>query len=91
MTTNKTKTTTAALEKASKTTKKVTKKTTKKAGQGRKAKKTLTISEQIEAFLKSGGEIQQIPSGVSGQPSLACRRSMTISEKAPERTSAKTA
>jgi phage baseplate assembly protein gpV len=26
-----------------------------------------SIEEQVEAFLKSGGEIQQIPSGVSGQ------------------------
>ena len=41
------------------------------------------IEHQIEAFLKSGGKIQRIPSGVSGQPSLAARRSLTISEKAP--------
>lgn len=28
------------------------------------------IAEQTEAFLASGGKIQQIPNGVSGQPKL---------------------
>lgn len=31
----------------------------------------LTIAEEIAIFLKSGGKIQQIPSGVSGQVNLA--------------------
>lgn len=67
-----------------KTTTKVTrtKKSTAKA-------KPVSIAEQIETFLQAGGEIQKIPSGVSGQPSLACRRSMTISEKAPEKSQVK--
>nr|WP_281648951.1 hypothetical protein [Parendozoicomonas sp. Alg238-R29] len=38
---------------------------------GPAAKETSSsIEEQISAFLKSGGEIDQIPSGVSGQISL---------------------
>ncbi|CAM3714973.1 hypothetical protein [Parendozoicomonas haliclonae] len=38
---------------------------------GPEAKETSdSIAEQVEQFLKSGGQIDQIPSGVSGQISL---------------------
>lgn len=39
-----------------------------------------SIEAQIAAFLKSGGEIQQIAKGVSGQ-SLTPSRHITISKK----------
>ena len=84
MKSDKTKTTTITETPPKQNTKKTirSKKPSMKAG---------TLSEQIEAFLGAGGEIQEIPSGVSGQPSLACRRSMTISEKAPKKPQTETA
>ena len=43
-----------------------------------------TIEEHIDKFLNSGGQIKEIPSGVSGKPSLSVKRLLTISEKAPD-------
>lgn len=40
-----------------------------------------SIAEQTEAFLKSGGKIQQINSGVSGQESLAGRKHISLGNK----------
>ncbi len=40
-----------------------------------------SIADQVEAFLKSGGKVQEIPRGVSGQPSSAARKHITISNK----------
>ncbi|MCY4329681.1 MAG: hypothetical protein OXC48_06355 [Endozoicomonadaceae bacterium] len=45
-------------------------------------KNTQAIADQIEKFLRSGGKIQRIPSGVSGRSNLSYKRLMTISEKA---------
>jgi hypothetical protein len=41
------------------------------------------INDQIKEFLKSGGKIQKIPNGVSGQPSgqLPTRKHIVISPK----------
>ncbi len=44
---------------------------TKSGTRGGKQAVPLTIAEEIAIFLKSGGKIQQIPSGVSGQVNLA--------------------
>ncbi len=40
-----------------------------------------SIASQTEAFLKAGGKVQEIPRGVSGQPSAAARKHITISNK----------
>ncbi len=42
------------------------------------------IEEQIAAFIKSGGEIEQINRGVSGQTSLAGPKHITLGKKATE-------
>jgi len=39
---------------------------------------SLSIEEQTLAFLKSGGEIEQINSGVSGQQSMAGPKHITL-------------
>ncbi|MBM88904.1 MAG: hypothetical protein CMQ41_11060 [Gammaproteobacteria bacterium] len=39
------------------------------------------LAEQIEAFLKAGGKVQQIPSGVSGQTSTSGPRQIVLSHK----------
>ncbi len=41
-----------------------------------------SIAEQTRAFLKAGKKIQVIQSGVSGQPSLAARKSTRPARKA---------
>ena len=52
-----------------------------------KAKKEAVVStrddlaEHIEAFLKAGGKVQQIPSGVSGQTSTSGPRQIVLSHK----------
>lgn len=52
-----------------------------------KAKKEAAVSnradleEHVEAFLKSGGKVQQIPSGVSGQTSTSGPRQIVLSHK----------
>jgi hypothetical protein len=40
-----------------------------------------TIEDATSAFLASGGEIQQIPSGVSGQQSLKRSKHIVIGKK----------
>lgn len=40
-----------------------------------------SIAEQTRAFLKAGGEIQQINSGISGQQSLAGPRHISLGNK----------
>ena len=40
-----------------------------------------SIEEMTAAFIKSGGEIQQIPNGVSGQTSLSGPKHITIEKK----------
>ena len=42
---------------------------------------SMSIAEQTAAFLKSGGEINQVPSGVSGQVSLGERAKQARQEK----------
>ncbi|MFT5580613.1 MAG: hypothetical protein ACI9WS_003380 [Paraglaciecola psychrophila] len=42
---------------------------------------SFSIEEQTEAFLKSGGAIDHINSGISGQQSVAGPRHITISNK----------
>ena len=39
------------------------------------------LAEHIEAFLKAGGKVQQIPSGVSGQSSPCGPRQIVLSHK----------
>jgi len=39
------------------------------------------LAEHIEAFLKAGGKVQQIPSGVSGQTSTSGPRQIVLSHK----------
>ncbi len=44
----------------------------------------LTIAEEIAIFLKSGGKIQQIPTGVSGQVNLAGPKHIKLGNKSSE-------
>ena len=52
-----------------------------------KAKKDAAISnradlkQHIDAFIKAGGKVQQIPSGVSGQTSTSGPRQIVLSHK----------
>jgi hypothetical protein len=52
-----------------------------------KSKKDAVISNRadlnlhVEAFLKAGGQVQQIPSGVSGQTSTSGPRQIVLSHK----------
>jgi len=52
-----------------------------------KAKKEAAVStredleEHVAAFLKAGGKVQQIPSGVSGQTSTSGPRQIVLSHK----------
>ena len=39
------------------------------------------LAEHIAAFLKSGGKVQEIPSGVSGQTSTSGPRQIVLSHK----------
>jgi len=39
------------------------------------------LEAHIKAFLKSGGKVQQIPSGVSGQTSTSGPRQIVLSHK----------
>lgn len=39
------------------------------------------LAEHVDAFLKSGGKVQQIPSGVSGQTSTSGPRQIVLSHK----------
>lgn len=39
------------------------------------------LAVHIEAFLKAGGKVQQIPSGVSGQTSTSGPRQIVLSHK----------
>jgi len=39
------------------------------------------LAEHISTFLKSGGKVQQIPSGVSGQTSTSGPRQIVLSHK----------
>ncbi|MDP6537015.1 MAG: hypothetical protein QGG02_11915 [Gammaproteobacteria bacterium] len=39
------------------------------------------LAEHIEAFLKAGGKVQQIPPGVSGQTSTSGPRQIVLSHK----------
>ena len=38
-----------------------------------------SIAEQTAAFLNSGGEIEKVPRGVSGQTAISGKRHITIS------------
>ncbi|MBB3062972.1 hypothetical protein [Microbulbifer rhizosphaerae] len=39
------------------------------------------IEEQVKAFLAAGGEIQQVPKGVSGQTSTSGPKHITLGKK----------
>lgn len=39
------------------------------------------LKEHIDAFIKSGGKVQHIPSGVSGQTSTSGPRQIVLSHK----------
>jgi hypothetical protein len=45
------------------------------------AQTSRSIADQTAAYLKSGGKVDEIPRGVSGQTSLAARKHITISGK----------
>lgn len=47
---------------------------------------SLTIEEQTKAFLASGGAIEAIDSGISGQQSMAGPRHITLSSNKPKAT-----
>jgi hypothetical protein len=53
----------------------------KKRGQAAPVETSKSIAEQTAAFLKSGGKVEKVPRGVSGQTSLAARKHITISPK----------
>lgn len=40
-----------------------------------------TLQSKVDDFLQSGGEIQQIPSGVSGQPSMGAKKPSPFAKK----------
>ena len=56
-----------------------TKKSTAKAKPATAAETSESIEEQTRAFLKSGGAIEKVPRGVSGQTSVSGKRHITIS------------
>ncbi len=83
MNANKTKKSISKSDTSVKIIEKTGRKTAQKITKDKKTiQKELTISEQVQDYLAQGGQIQTIPSGVSGQPSVGYRKSMTISEKA---------
>jgi hypothetical protein len=41
----------------------------------------INLSEHVDAFLKSGGKVQHIPSGTSGQTSTSGPRQIVLSHK----------
>mgnify|MGYP000725316049 CR=1 FL=1 len=43
-----------------------------------------SIEDQVQAFIKSGGEIEQIETGVSGQLSMAPNKHITLGNKSPK-------
>ncbi|MGL6161919.1 MULTISPECIES: hypothetical protein [unclassified Microbulbifer] len=59
----------------------------KKASSASKRKQPTTlesrenIEEQVKAFLAAGGEIQQVPKGVSGQTSTSGPKHITLGKK----------
>ncbi len=59
----------------------VTKKATFKAKPPAAIETQRSIEEQTAAFLKCGGKVQQIPSGVTGQVNLAGPRHITLGKK----------
>jgi hypothetical protein len=40
-----------------------------------------SIADQVAKFLKTGGQIEEVPRGVSGQTSVAAKKHITISKK----------
>ncbi|MEW5249942.1 hypothetical protein [Microbulbifer sp. 2201CG32-9] len=40
-----------------------------------------TIEQQVQAFLAAGGEIEQVPKGVSGQTNVSGPRHITLGKK----------
>ncbi|GAA5526140.1 hypothetical protein Maes01_02735 [Microbulbifer aestuariivivens] len=42
-----------------------------------------SIEEQVKAFLSSGGEIQQVPKGISGQTNTSGPKHITLGNKKP--------
>lgn len=40
-----------------------------------------TLQSKVDAFLESGGSIQEIPSGVSGQPSMGAKKPSPFAKK----------
>ena len=42
---------------------------------------SLSIEEQTKAFLEAGGKVEQVNSGVSGQPSMAPPKPFTLGNK----------
>ena len=45
------------------------------------AETQINLEEHIEAFLKSGGKVQQIPAGTSGQTTTNGPRQIVLSHK----------
>lgn len=45
------------------------------------AETSLSIEEQTKAFLAAGGKVEQINSGISGQPSMSPPKPFTIDSK----------
>jgi hypothetical protein len=47
-----------------------------------------SLEEDVEAFLKKGNKIQEIPSGVSGQVSVSAKKATAADKTAAEKTAA---
>jgi hypothetical protein len=41
----------------------------------------INLAEQVEAFLKAGGTVKKIPSGISGQTTTSGPRQIVLSHK----------
>ena len=53
----------------------------KRRGPAAPPQTSLSIAEQTAAFLKTGGKVEEVPRGISGQPGATARKHITISTK----------
>jgi hypothetical protein len=53
----------------------------KRRGQAAAAETSNSIAEQTAMFLKTGGKVEEVPGGVSGQTSMVAKKHITISKK----------
>lgn len=53
----------------------------RRRGQAAPVETSDSIAEQTAAFLKSGGKVEEVPRGVSGQVNTTGKKHITISNK----------